>query len=424
VAGPCDIGSDTPGLVAGEKMRRRAPTGLILEIGYGRQPIQQRSTQMPNGSDAFFAEGGSAEYDFLAIPGSKPPPKYGYLTWTAGDNPRFQIGGSLHGFYYGVVGAGGYSWGTKAGPEVNQYSSYAGVLGTGIYVTGVAGTSLNNVGVYGQAGEIADSSIPQSLSAGVVGVMNIETPNQCVGVYGQLLEDNPDSPIPRYSAGVFGASYYQSGVMGWSHLSPAVYGESNYSPAVWGQCYPGTGVFGVGALGAGGWSAEGYFGVYGSSVDDGPWPTSLSLPDAAGVFGTAADQVGVIGTSTVSAGVLGYSRNNVGVYGQTTNSASYAGFFKGNVKITGTLTAAVKHAVVPFPDGTQRLLHCMESPEHWFEDFGSATLKNGRAVVNLDADFAKVIKRGDYRVFVTPEGDCRGLYVRRKSAKSFEVREL
>jgi hypothetical protein len=43
--------------------------------------------------------------------------------------------------------------------------------------------------------------------------------------------------------------------------------------------------------------------------------------------------------------------------------------------------------------------------------------------VKLDADFAKVIKRGDYRVFLTPEGDCRGLYVRRKIA-SFEVREL
>ena len=47
----------------------------------------------------------------------------------------------------------------------------------------------------------------------------------------------------------------------------------------------------------------------------------------------------------------------------------------------------------------------------------------GRTVVKLDADFAKVIKRGDYRVFVTPEGDCRGLYVRRKT-NSFEVREL
>jgi hypothetical protein len=44
-------------------------------------------------------------------------------------------------------------------------------------------------------------------------------------------------------------------------------------------------------------------------------------------------------------------------------------------------------------------------------------------VVKLDANFAKVIKRGDYKVFLTPEGDCRGLYVR-KSAASFEVREL
>jgi hypothetical protein len=35
-----------------------------------------------------------------------------------------------------------------------------------------------------------------------------------------------------------------------------------------------------------------------------------------------------------------------------------------------------------------------------------------------------VIKRGDYRVFVTPEGDCRGLYVRRKAAAAFELREL
>jgi hypothetical protein len=47
-----------------------------------------------------------------------------------------------------------------------------------------------------------------------------------------------------------------------------------------------------------------------------------------------------------------------------------------------------------------------------------------RAVVALDADFAKVIKLGDDRVFLAAEGDCRGLYVRSKSAGSFEVREL
>jgi hypothetical protein len=92
---------------------------------------------------------------------------------------------------------------------------------------------------------------------------------------------------------------------------------------------------------------------------------------------------------------------------------------RGNLLVTGT-----KSAAVPFPDGSRRALYCMESPELWFEDFGTAKLKRGRAVVRLDADFAKVIKRGDYRVFFTPEGDCRGLYVRRKSAASFEVREL
>ena len=66
----------------------------------------------------------------------------------------------------------------------------------------------------------------------------------------------------------------------------------------------------------------------------------------------------------------------------------------------------------------------MESPEHWFEDFGTAKLKNGRATVKLDGDFAKTIKRGGYHVFVTPEGECRGLYVRGKTAASFEVREM
>ena len=59
-----------------------------------------------------------------------------------------------------------------------------------------------------------------------------------------------------------------------------------------------------------------------------------------------------------------------------------------------------------------------------FEDFGTAKLKNGRAVVTLDADFAKIINTRDYRVFPVPEADCNGLYVRSKGATSFEVREL
>ena len=43
--------------------------------------------------------------------------------------------------------------------------------------------------------------------------------------------------------------------------------------------------------------------------------------------------------------------------------------------------------------------------------------------MKLDADFAKVVKLNEYRVFLTPEGDCQGLYVRKRGT-SFEVREL
>jgi len=49
---------------------------------------------------------------------------------------------------------------------------------------------------------------------------------------------------------------------------------------------------------------------------------------------------------------------------------------------------------------------------------------NGRATVRLDADFAPLVHGEDYAVFLTPEGDCNGLYISSKSPASFEVREL
>jgi len=151
-------------------------------------------------------------------------------------------------------------------------------------------------------------------------------------------------------------------------------------------------------------------------------------PNLAGVLGTSDTLPGVVGTSDRHYGVYGFSTNAAGVLGEA-GPAAYAGVFNGKVAVNGlfsaaSVTANVKAAVVPFPDGSKRVLYCMESPDHWFEDFGTAKLKRGRATVKLDADFAKVIKRADYRVFVTPEGDCGGLYVHGKSAASFEVREL
>jgi hypothetical protein len=58
------------------------------------------------------------------------------------------------------------------------------------------------------------------------------------------------------------------------------------------------------------------------------------------------------------------------------------------------------------------------------EDVGIAQLVNGQAVVRLDAAFANVIdNRAIYMVFITPEGQSRGLYVAHKSATEFIVAE-
>lgn len=58
------------------------------------------------------------------------------------------------------------------------------------------------------------------------------------------------------------------------------------------------------------------------------------------------------------------------------------------------------------------------------EDFGEAQLVNGRATVALSSDFANVVDRhASYLVFITPEGDSRGLYVTNKTAAGFAVRE-
>jgi hypothetical protein len=285
---------------------------------------------------------------------------------------RYRFGAIGYGRFGGVVGCGGTVAFTRI---LNNYTDSVGVHGTSRDFTGVAGTSLNRVGVYGQVGE------PVDLPAG-------------------------------WRAGVLGAANATAGVTGFSTEAPAVTGHSYFGRGVHGGSVMSQGVSGQSALESG---------VVGVSKLEGP-PVGMNIPTIAGVVGTAREAPGVIGTSNQLMAIYGFSTANAGVVGESVNS--FAGYFAGNVVVTGTLTAGVKNAAVRFPDGSQRVLHCMESPEHWFEDFGAAKLKGGRATVKLDADFAKVIKRGDYHVFLTPRGDCRGLYVRSQGGASFEVREL
>jgi hypothetical protein len=93
----------------------------------------------------------------------------------------------------------------------------------------------------------------------------------------------------------------------------------------------------------------------------------------------------------------------------------------GNLFCTGS-----KSAVVPVDGGSKKVaLYAVEAPENWFEDAGSGQLSNGSAVIHLENMFGQSVNTSiDYHVFLTPNGDCKGLYVSQKSPTSFEVHEL
>ncbi len=92
----------------------------------------------------------------------------------------------------------------------------------------------------------------------------------------------------------------------------------------------------------------------------------------------------------------------------------------GDLACTGTKSAAVSIA-----SGQRVALYAMESPENWFEDFGSGKLVSGVGTVKLESVFMQTVNSAlEYHVFLTPRGDCKGLYVAQETPSSFEIREL
>lgn len=68
--------------------------------------------------------------------------------------------------------------------------------------------------------------------------------------------------------------------------------------------------------------------------------------------------------------------------------------------------------------------YSVQSSENWMEDFGSGQLSSGHASITLDPTFAATVNTGvEYHVFLTPNGDSKGLYIASKGPGSFEVAE-
>ena len=193
----------------------------------------------------------------------------------------------------------------------------------------------------------------------------------------------------------------------------------------WGESWTGSGTgltLSGGTIGLSGSGST--YGLSGSSTSgDGVYGSSTYRY---GVEGSSSNSVGVYGSGGI--GVAGYSTitDGAGIFGYAYNgSGNYAGQFYGNVKIVGNQTVTgTKSAVVKTQDYGTRTLYAVESPENWFQDFGTGQLTDGTAVITIDPVFAETVNLADdYHVFFTPMGDC-ALYVTDKTPTTFTVKAL
>jgi hypothetical protein len=149
-----------------------------------------------------------------------------------------------------------------------------------------------------------------------------------------------------------------------------------------------------------------------------------------GVYGSSATGYGVVGYSTGgSASVSGISTNiNIPAFaGGNSVSGGLAASFGGTVFVNGKLVVtdpSYKSGMLKHPDGSHRLVYCVESPESWIEDVGKGTLTSGKAEVRFDPDFAAVVQTGEYHVFLTPYDGVGALRAARRTAMGFAVEEI
>jgi hypothetical protein len=254
---------------------------------------------------------------------------------------------------------------SSAGYGVEGISSNVGVYGSG---TGSTGYGVDGHGTY----------------MGVKGI-GTATSGTSIGVYGQTSD--------TVGYGVEGSSP-NIGVYGTSAGSSSTGGDGVDLTGVWGDT---------------GGPAGGYVGVFGTADDN-----------VAGYFvnNTGADGTTPtfwIGNETASPGLI------LATFNGSSNGDNCIIDTEADITCTGTVKG-----VVDVDGGARKVsLYAMQSAENWFEDAGSGQLSNGSASIALDPTFAQTVNMGvEYHVFLTANGDCKGLYVSQKSATSFEVHEL
>ena len=258
-------------------------------------------------------------------------------------------------------------------------AGYTGVYGTGGN-TGVVGVG----GTYGGSFSGNDGILAEGSAAGVWSLSNTDSYFN-TAIFGAEYGSTQETVgIEGYTASPAGLGIYGQLV----GAARSAYGSSGV--AIWGDT-----------------NQKGATGVLGS-IDDGYAGQFVNNSPSGYITLNVADE-----DNTYSSGLLFYAES----YG-------FGGLcaidVNGNLGCTGTFAP-----VVSVEGGSRKLeLNSISSPESWFEDFGSGQLSNGKAVISIEPTFLETINTEvAYHVFLTPNGESRGLYVSAKSPTSFEVRE-
>ncbi|MGA7202474.1 MAG: hypothetical protein WBX26_11650 [Candidatus Cybelea sp.] len=90
----------------------------------------------------------------------------------------------------------------------------------------------------------------------------------------------------------------------------------------------------------------------------------------------------------------------------------------GNIGAGSTIQSTHRNS-----QGQRVLAYASQSATATIEDVGTARMAGGVSNVRIDPAFAAIVDGRWYYVFVTPLGETRGLYVVRKTALGFQVRE-
>ena len=318
-----------------------------------------------------------------------------------------------------------------------------GVAGISQNGNAVTGSSSNANGIVGQTSFFATSGSGQ---AGVLG-QDLATPNP----FGTPTVNAGVSGSSTYGVGVFGVSPNGAGLSGFSFAGTAILAQSTTGNALTAITNGGQAGSFTNTGGGTGIVAQSASGIALQALNNSTSNPTVAISATANGTGVYICCTGSFGIDVSGlTGIRAIGSNGPGVISAGGGSANTPAFMavgtggapeivaqngqipemsldaQGNMTIAGSLTQNGSPMIAHrLHNGWGVATFTAQQTEATIEDLGETQLVNGQAYVNLDPKLSYLVdKQSTYLVFLTPQGDCRGLYATDKTPTGFTVREL